>query len=134
MRKAILLLIALPALIAAGIQASPSVGRSIQEPKQATKPADKPLEKDAQQPAEKQAESADNPSEPKQKPPFALRVTVDQIIGISLRAENAKLTDIAADLSKKLKVPSANLYVWFNGTGRSVPGIKKIGVAKYRLG
>jgi len=38
------------------------------------------------------------------------------------------------DLSKKLKVPSANLYVWFNGTGRSVRGIKKIGVAKYRLG
>ena len=107
MRKAILLLIALPALIAAGIQASPSVGRSIQEPKQATKPADKPLEKEAKQPAEKQAESADNPSEPKQKPPFALRVTVDQIIGISLRAENAKLTDIAADLSKKLKAPVA---------------------------
>ena len=38
------------------------------------------------------------------------------------------------DLSKKLKVPSANLYVWFNGTGRSVRGVKKIGVAKYRLG
>src|SRR4029077_20319881 len=38
------------------------------------------------------------------------------------------------DLSKKLKVPSANLYVWFNGTGRNVRGIKKIGVAKYRLG
>ena len=38
------------------------------------------------------------------------------------------------ELSKKLKVPSANLYVWFNGTGRSVRGIKKIGVAKYRLG
>ena len=38
------------------------------------------------------------------------------------------------ELSKKLKVPSANLYVWFNGTGRSVNGIKKIGVAKYRLG
>jgi len=37
------------------------------------------------------------------------------------------------DLSKKLKLPSANLYVWFNGTGRSVPGIKKIGVAKYQL-
>ena len=37
------------------------------------------------------------------------------------------------DLSKKLKVPSANLYVWFNGTGRSVPGIKKIDVAKYQL-
>jgi hypothetical protein len=38
------------------------------------------------------------------------------------------------DLSKKLKVPSANLYVWFNGTGKSVPRLKKIGVAKYRLG
>ncbi len=38
------------------------------------------------------------------------------------------------DLSKKLKVPSANLYVWFNGTGRSVRGVRKIGVAKYRLG
>jgi hypothetical protein len=37
------------------------------------------------------------------------------------------------ELSKKLKVPSANLYVWFNSTGRSVPGIRKIGVAKYRL-
>ena len=37
------------------------------------------------------------------------------------------------ELSKKLKVPSANLYVWFNGTGRSVPGIRKVGVAKYRL-
>ena len=37
------------------------------------------------------------------------------------------------DLSKKLKLPSANLYVWFNGTGRSVPGIKKIDVAKYQL-
>lgn len=38
-----------------------------------------------------------------------------------------------AELSKKLKVPSANLYVWFNGTGRSVRGMKKIGVAKYQL-
>ena len=37
------------------------------------------------------------------------------------------------DLSKKLKVPSANLYVWFNGTGRSVRGMRKIGVAKYQL-
>ena len=37
-------------------------------------------------------------------------------------------------LSKRLKVPSANLYVWFNGTGRNVRGIRKIGVARYRLG
>jgi hypothetical protein len=100
MRKAILLLIALLALIVPGIQASPSVGRSIQDPKQTTKPVDKPAEKDSEKPA-------DNPSESKQKPPFELRITADQIIGISLRAENAKLTDIAADLSKKLKAPVA---------------------------
>jgi hypothetical protein len=37
------------------------------------------------------------------------------------------------ELSKKLGVPSANLYVWFNGTGKNVRGIKKIGVAKYQL-
>ncbi|SRR5216684_7097365 len=37
------------------------------------------------------------------------------------------------ELSNKLKVPSANLYVWFSGTGRNARGIKKIGVAKYRL-
>ena len=95
MRKAILVLIALLALIAPGIQAS-SVGKAIQEPKQATRPAEKQAEK-----------PAEGPSEPGQKPPFTLRVTVDQIIGISLRAENAKLTDIAADLSKKLKAPVA---------------------------
>jgi hypothetical protein len=38
------------------------------------------------------------------------------------------------ELATKLRVPSANLYVWFNGTGRNVPGIRKIGVARYRLG
>ena len=38
------------------------------------------------------------------------------------------------ELSEKLGVPSANLYVWFNGTGRNTRGIRKIGIAKYRLG
>jgi hypothetical protein len=37
------------------------------------------------------------------------------------------------ELSAKVRVPSANLYVWFNGTGKNVRGIQKIGVAKYRL-
>jgi hypothetical protein len=37
------------------------------------------------------------------------------------------------ELSAKLRVPGANLYVWFNGTGKNVGGIQKIGVAKYRL-
>jgi len=50
----------------------------------------------------------------------------------ALRTAGKKGTTVG-ELSKKLKVPSANLYVWFNGTGRSVRGIRKIGVAKYRL-
>lgn len=50
----------------------------------------------------------------------------------ALRAAGKKGTTIG-ELSKKLKVPSANLYVWFNGTGKSVSGIRKIGVAKYQL-
>jgi hypothetical protein len=39
------------------------------------------------------------------KPPFTLRVTNDQIIGISLKAEEIKLTEIAAELSRRLKIP-----------------------------
>src|SRR5437667_1394647 len=50
----------------------------------------------------------------------------------ALQAAGKKGTTVG-ELSKKLKVPRANLYVWFNGTGRSVRGIRKIGVAKYRL-
>ncbi len=50
----------------------------------------------------------------------------------SLRSAGKKGATVS-ELSKNLKVPSANLYVWFNGTGRSVSGIKKIGVAKYQL-
>ena len=50
----------------------------------------------------------------------------------ALRTAGKKGTTVG-ELSKKLKVPSANLYVWFNGTGRGIRGIRKIGVAKYRL-
>jgi hypothetical protein len=50
----------------------------------------------------------------------------------ALRTAGSKGITIG-DLSRKLKVPSANLYVWFNSTGKNVSGIKKIGVAKYRL-
>ena len=50
----------------------------------------------------------------------------------ALRAAGKRGSTIG-ELSKKLKVPNANLYVWFNGTGRSVPGIRKTGVAKYQL-
>lgn len=50
-----------------------------------------------------------------------------------LREAGRKGTTIR-ELSAKVRVPSANLYVWFNGTGKNVRGIQKIGVAKYRLG
>ena len=51
----------------------------------------------------------------------------------ALRAAGKRGTTIS-DLSKKLNVKRANLYVWFNGTGRNIPAIKKVGPAKYRLG
>ena len=55
-----------------------------------------------------------------------------KIIG-ALRTAGHKGATIR-ELSEKLRVPSANLYVWFNGTGKNVRGVRKIGVAKYRLG
>src|SRR5438046_1805501 len=39
------------------------------------------------------------------KLPFTLRVTNDQIIGVSLKAQDVKLKDIAAELSRRLKIP-----------------------------
>jgi hypothetical protein len=51
----------------------------------------------------------------------------------ALRVAGKKGASIS-QLSNKLGVRSANLYVWFNGTGRNVRGLKKIGTAKYRLG
>jgi len=50
----------------------------------------------------------------------------------TLRGAGRKGATIS-ELSKKLKVPSANLYVWFNGTGKNVRGLRKIGMARYRL-
>ena len=38
------------------------------------------------------------------------------------------------ELSEKLKVKPANLYVWFNGTGRKTRGVKKLGPARYGFG
>ena len=58
-------------------------------------------------------------------------VLKEKIVG-ALRAAGRKGATIR-ELSRKLGVPSANLYVWFNGTGKNVRGIKKIGVAKYQL-
>src|SRR2546430_14807845 len=41
----------------------------------------------------------------------------------ALRAAGSKGATIQ-ELSNKLKVRSANLYVWFNGTCKNVPGLK----------
>lgn len=61
------------------------------------------------------------------------RGELKQKIVSALRAAGKRGITIA-DLSKKLRVKRANLYVWFNGTGRNIRTIKKIGPAKYRLG
>ena len=60
------------------------------------------------------------------------RGELKQKIVSALRAAGKQGMTIA-DLSKKLRVKRANLYVWFNGTGRKIRAIKKIGPAKYRL-
>ena len=41
------------------------------------------------------------------KPPFTLTVTEDQIIGITLKAQDATVKEIAAELSKRLRIPIA---------------------------
>jgi hypothetical protein len=40
-----------------------------------------------------------------QKPPFTLSITNDQVIGLTLKAQDARLKEIAAELSKRLKIP-----------------------------
>ncbi len=60
------------------------------------------------------------------------RGKLKQKIISALRAADKRGLTIA-DLSTRLRVKRANLYVWFNGTGRRVRAIKKIGPAKYRL-
>jgi hypothetical protein len=87
---------------------------------------------------------------PSQSPPLRAPVTVSRTSGRSTQGKRAKRGALKEKilqvlraagsrgatiqkLSNKLGVRSANLYVWFNGTGKNVPGLKKIGVAKYRL-
>lgn len=52
--------------------------------------------------------TTDKPGQPKEtKPAFTLTVTEDQIIGITLKAQDATVKEIAAELSKRLKIPIA---------------------------
>lgn len=54
-----------------------------------------------------------------------------KIVG-ALRAAGQRGRTIR-ELSNELGVKPANLYVWFNGTGRTTKGVKKVGPAKYRF-
>jgi hypothetical protein len=62
----------------------------------------------------------------------AKRGALKEKIVQALRVAGSKGATIH-ELSDKLGIRNANLYVWFNGTGKNVPGLKKIGTAKYRL-
>ena len=90
---------------------------------------------------QRQAESRDNrPTQLKVTRPGVRKVyrrqtgrgELKEKILAALRAAGKQGITIG-DLSKKLRVKRANLYVWFNGTGRNIRGVKKIGPAKYRL-
>jgi len=45
------------------------------------------------------------PKKDEAKPSFKLDVNEENVLAISLRAENSRLSEIAADLSRKLKIP-----------------------------
>ena len=70
----------------------------------ATSLAQKPSapEPDAKQ-TSKEAKPAD--TKPAAKPPFTLTVKTRPILNISLKAEKAKITEVAQELSKRLKTP-----------------------------
>ena len=57
----------------------------------------------AKPPPAAENKAAEQPAKP--KPPFTLKITNDQIIGISLKAKDVPLSEIAAELSKRLKIP-----------------------------
>jgi hypothetical protein len=62
----------------------------------------------------------------------ARRGALKEKIVKALQASGKRGTTIR-ELADKLNVRSANLYVWFNGTGKNVRGLKKVGPARYRL-
>lgn len=55
--------------------------------------------------ASPRTETAGEAKPDKAKPAFTLSITNDQVIGITLRARDASLKEIAAELSKRLKIP-----------------------------
>ena len=57
--------------------------------------------------ASPRTETAGEEKAVKPQKPFTLSVTTDQVIGITLKAQDARLKEIAAELSKRLKIPVA---------------------------
>jgi len=57
--------------------------------------------------ASPRTETAGEEKVAKPQKPFTLSVTTDQVIGITLKAQDARLKEIAAELSKRLKIPVA---------------------------
>ena len=51
------------------------------------------------------AEATLSPKKDEAKPSFKLTVNEENVLAISLQAENSQLSEIAADLSRKLKIP-----------------------------
>lgn len=51
------------------------------------------------------AAATEAPADKEKKLPFTLRVTTDHVIGISLKAKDIKLKEIAVELSRRLKIP-----------------------------
>jgi hypothetical protein len=73
-----------------------------------------------------------NARQVKNRRPRSERGALKEKILRALRATGKRGATIG-ELSRKLDVPSNNLYVWFHTTGKNVSGLKKIGTAKYRL-
>lgn len=60
----------------------------------------------AQEPAASpRTETAGEAKTDKAQKPFTLSITTDQVIGITLKAHDARLKEIAAELAKRLKIP-----------------------------
>ena len=63
----------------------------------------------AQKPATPEADAKQTPKESKEKPatklPFVVKTKTRPILNISVKAEKAKVSDVAQELSKQLKVP-----------------------------
>ena len=66
-----------------------------------------PREAEPKQAEPKQAPKDSKPGDPKApaKPAFKLSVKNNPILNISLKAEKAKMSDVAQELSKRLKIP-----------------------------